>query len=211
MFFEQEDENMSVAALRPPALAPEDVDDDRLSVLRARVARVRELKLLVADLEERTKTANKELIDLTRQELPDAFAEAGVRRLDLDASGNLPPYEATLKPFYKAVVSAEWEPERQAAAFRFLENRGAEDLVKTTITVELGRGERELARAAREALRAIGIVSEERLAVAWNTLTAWLKEAIERRGEEFSAGELETIGAQVGQMVEVKEAKRGRR
>jgi hypothetical protein len=183
----------------PPA------DQDQLKSLRDRVARVRELRFEVADLEQRLKDANAEIVALTRTELPDAFGEAGINHLGLDASGNLPAYEAKLKPYYKAVISAEWEPDRQATAFELLEERGATDLVRTTLTAELGRGERELAKVVKAAMVSAGVVPQEKLAVAWNTLTAWLREQIEKRGVEFSAGELEKIGAQVGRIVEVKE------
>jgi len=193
----------------PPHLATNlpPADQDQLTTLRARVARVRELRLEISDLEQRLKIANTEITQLTRAELPDAFGEAGINHLGLEASGNLPAYEAKLKPFYKAVISAEWEPDRQASAFELLEERGAADLVKTTLTAELGRGERELAKAVRAAMVAAGVVPQEKLAVSWNTLTAWLKEAIEKRKEEFSAGELEKLGAQVGRVVEVREVK----
>jgi hypothetical protein len=190
-----------LAADIPPA------DQDQLQNLRARVARVRELRLEVIDLEQRLKTANAEITQLTRTELPDAFGEAGINHLGLDASDNLPAYEAKLKPFYKAVISAEWEPDRQTAAFEMLEERGAADLVRTTLTVELGRGERELAKAVKTAMVAAGVMPQEKLAVSWKTLTAWLRESIEMRGEEFSAGDLEKIGAQVGRVVEMKEVK----
>lgn len=184
--------------------AQDDSPPDQLAAVRAAVARVRELRLLSDDLGEKLTACNKEIGDLTRTTLPDAFAEAGLRRLDLDASGNLPAYVAQLKPYYKAVISAEWSVERQNAAFDWLAERDAEDLVKTTITVELGMRERDAAKNIGNILRVAGVAYSEQLAVPWNSLTAWLKEQVEKHHAEFSAGDLERIGAQVGRVVEVQ-------
>jgi hypothetical protein len=195
---------LAALAADDPPLAP-----DRLAAIRAKVARVRDLQLELEALAERQAEIGAEINRLTREELPEAFEEAALTSLTLAAEGNLPVYVAAKKPFYRANVAADWEEERREHAFNLLAKRGAEDLVKTTLTVELGRGERSRAKHVRAALVKLGVPVRESLTVPWNTLTAWLRERVQS-GEHFSAGELESLGAQVGTVVECQPAKERR-
>jgi hypothetical protein len=195
---------LAALAAEDPPLAP-----DRLAAIRAKVARVRDLRLELENLAARQAEIGTELNRLTREELPEAFEEAALTSLTLAAEGNLPTYVASKRPFYRANVAADWEEERRERAFSLLERRGAEDLVKTTLAVELGRGERSRAKLVRNALVKLGVPVRESLTVPWNTLTAWLRERVQS-GEHFSAGELESLGAQVGTVVECQSAREKR-
>lgn len=179
---------------------------DKLDVIRTKLARVRDLRLSIIEWERQIKEANKELQTLTFQELPEMFQVSGVRTLGLDASGSLPPYDAEIKPYYKASISAEWEPERRNAAFALLHTRKAGDLIKSVVTVELDRGQLEMMHRVTSLLNAIGVNYTAALSVHWNTLTSWLKEQCTKK-VEFTPGELETIGATVATIVEVKPRK----
>jgi hypothetical protein len=189
-------------AASPPAEA-----GDRLDKLREKVARVRELRLLAADLTEQLTAANREIQELTFKELPDVFAEAQMLAFTLEASGNLPAYEAEVKPYYKANIAADWPPDQRDSAFKLLADLGADGLIRTVITVELGRGEAAVARRVMAGLDKAGVSYTSALSVPWNTLTAWLREQVTKRGREFSAGQLEAIGARVGTVVDVKARK----
>lgn len=189
-----------LAALAAEEVAPQ----DRLVLLRTKVARVRDLRAAVADMEERTKAANKELDDLRFRELPDLFQEVGVARLGLDPDGNLPAYDAELKDHFKANIVADWPPEQREAGFAVLEAHGAEDLIKNTIVVELGRGENVTAEDICRFLGERGIPFTQGRAVSWNTLTSWLKEQVKKYNRTFSAAELDAIGGRVGKVVEAK-------
>ena len=188
------------------AAQAETLPPDRLDAVRVAVERVRELRLEAAALTQRLAEVNAEVGRLTRRELVDMFLAAPVTRLDVPASGNKPAFEARLRPFYKAVISAEWEEPRRAAALAVLEEHHASDLVKTTFTVAMGRGEREEAKRLRDLLAKLRVPFQEKLDVPWNSLTAWLRERYERSGKTLTPGELEKIGAVVGQVVEVEQA-----
>jgi hypothetical protein len=180
---------------------------DRLEVLRAKVSRVRDLRAEVEDLSSRVTDANKEIQDLTFKQLPDMFEELGMRNMTLEATGNLPPYGAEKKPYFKANIAAEWPPEKRAAGLTFLEQRDAGDLIRLFITVELGRGEAETGKKIIVELQKLGVDYSVSKSVHWGTLTAWLREQVQKYKRDFTPGELDMIGAKVGTIVEVKPVK----
>jgi hypothetical protein len=187
--------------------AAEGMPEERLVRLRAKVARVRDLRVEVAEMAERTREANKELQDLEFRELPDLFQELRLSRLGLDPAGNLPAYDAELKDYFKANIVADWPPEQREAGFAVLVSHGAADLIKNTIVVELGRGDNDTAGLITKFLQAYSIPYNLVPAVAWNTLTAWLKDQVKKKGVTFTTAELDAIGGRVGKVVEAKPRK----
>ena len=177
---------------------------DRLEKVRDRLARVRDLRLLVAELTERVTAANKEIQELTFTELPDAYAELGLRTLNLQATGNLPAVNSEVKPYYRANIAADWAAEDRERGFKTLESLEAEHLIKATITIELPRGEVKKARKIMTDLEKAGVPYTCGLAVSWNTLTAWLKERYTKKLGDLTPGQLEAIGGRVATVVEVK-------
>lgn len=193
---------LDTIAKSPPALQP-----DRLAELRQRVARVRELRQTVADLTQRITAANKEIQELTFKELPDSFQQLGILNLGLDAAGNLPAYDAEVKPFFHANIAADWLPDERDRGFNKLTEMGAEDLIKTVITIQLGRGEVTLARKVMTGLEKAKVAFEVKQDVPWASLTAWVKEQHTKQRREFSQGDLEAIGAKISTVVDVKPRK----
>lgn len=185
-------------------IAPQPASQDKLDRLRDKAREARDLKQLAADLEERRKAANNKLNDLLHRELPQLFAEAMVDSVGVRAEGNHPAYNAVCRPYYKAAISAEWEPERRAAGFEFLREHEAGDLIKNVVVVSFGRGEEWKAADLCAWLRQSAMSYERSMDVSWNTLTAWLKEQIGKYHADFSQEELEKIGAKVGAVVELK-------
>jgi hypothetical protein len=178
-----------------------------LEKLNTKLARVRDLKLQVLDCTEKLTAANKELNELTFTELPDMFSAAGMRTHGLEAQGNLPRLDAELKPYYKANIAADWDAEARDRGFRTLDELGAEHLVKSTITIELPRGDIKTARKIMAWLDKAEIPYVVALAVQWNTLTAWLKERYTKKLGDLTPGQLEAIGGRVASVVEVKVGK----
>ena len=192
-------ELLAVASESPPITQP-----DRLEKIRTKMARVRDLQLQVKDMAEKMKEANSEINELTFKELPEMFLEAGMLAHTLEAKGNLPPVDAEVKPYFRANIAADWEPEARDRGFKTLEGLGAESLIKATITVELPRGEVAKARKLMAWLEKAHIPFTCGLAVNWNTLTAWLKERYTKKLGELTPGQLEAIGGRVATVVEVK-------
>jgi len=180
--------------------------EDQLQKVRAAVAEVIEKRQLKSDLEERLKRVNKEIAVAQHETLPAIFNEARCDGLKLPPEGNRPGYEATKEPYFKANISAEWPIERQEKGFLWLAEEGHSDIIKTIITIELGRGERKIASMIEDWLDRKNIAYSSRLGVAWNTLTAMLRDCY-KRNRPLSSDELETIGANVGEVVSIKPLK----
>lgn len=198
------DEELMEDAAAQPVLPP-----DKLDRLRAACAAARDLDLEIQDLENRASEKRKELLDLRYKRLPDLFMNIGISRIDLEASGNMPAYEAKMSDHYHANISTSWPMERQDAGLDWLEAHGQGDLIKRTIEINLGRNEHKVFEQVMKALgkmpKLVGHIQVRR-AVAWNTLTAWLKEKYNNR-EDLGDTDLQTLGATVGKQVSIKPAK----
>ena len=181
------------------------VPEDKLEKARDYLRQSRDLDKEVRDLAERLKERQASLLTLKQKTLPDFFNEIGIDNLGLPAEGNLPAYDAKLVPYYHANIGADWDTERQEAAFGYLAaQEGGEAMIKTVITVELGRGDRKVAEKVEAALDKIKVPYSRKLGVPWNTLTAWVKEQIERHK---TTPDLNLLGATVGSVVNLKERK----
>jgi hypothetical protein len=188
----------------PPAPASQ-----LLEKVIAAVRRRRDTAMEIEGLEAQLKLKQEALSELEREELPDLFTQAHMREYVLEAEGNMPPYRAKLGPYYKASISAKWEPERRQAAFDWVaspdEGKGnAPDLIKTIITIELGRGEKKLAERVMAGLVKAGVQFDVAQDIPWNTLTAFVKECVEERK---IMPPLDVLGAIVGRIVKVKPEK----
>lgn len=176
-----------------------------LEAARTLVQRARDIDAEIADLEGRRSTLAAELFDIRTKKLVDLMSAVGIRALSVAAAGNLPGYEAKLKPYYKASISADWEPARRDAAFAWLEQDKSGDLIKHVFVIDLDRDSLEDADAVRNAMKVLGIEFTESKTVHHGTLTAWLKEQVEKKKRKDIP--LDVIGAATGQLVEVKPLK----
>jgi hypothetical protein len=182
---------------------------DKLDQLRAACAAARDLDLEIQDLENRVSNKQKELLELRYKSLPDLFMRAGISRLDLDPSGNMPPYEAKMTDHYKAGILASWPQEQQDEALDWLEEQGQGDLIKRTVEINLGRNENKLFEQIMKVLGKMPKIMERvkvQRAVPWNTLTAWLRERYQN-DEDLGDADLRRLGAVVGKVVNIKPAK----
>jgi hypothetical protein len=182
---------------KPPA--------DKLDKLRQAVRAKRDLDVTITELEERLSKHKQARFELEHKTLPDMFMAARVTSLGLEREGNLPAYKASLGPYYKAVISAEWPVERQQQAFALLDKLKLGDLIKTIVEVHFGRGQR---KATQQFIKAISkLVPKdtitERQGVPWATLTAAIKYHYENGGQ-LGDDELTTLGATVGYAVTLK-------
>lgn len=177
---------------------------DQLDQLREKVKAAKELERVKADLEERLKEANEALSKVYYEILPDLMAQAGVAQITVEAWGNMPRVVAKAKPYYHANIAANWPPEKRQAALGWLEENGHGDLIKTEVAANFPRGEHakalEFARLAKKA----GATPALKETVHFQTLTAWLREQVE---DKRVLPPLETLGATIGRVVELKEVK----
>lgn len=168
---------------------------DRLAELKTMAATVRDLQAEKADLEQRLKDTNKSLDDYYYTKLPELMDAAGVPSIVIEAEGNHPRFEATVKPYYKASISAEWPPEQRKAAYDWLDANGHGSLIKTVVAVQFGREDRPKALALQAALQERGHEPVIEEAVHHATLTSWLKTQAENQ-EELPP--LDLIGGRIG-------------
>jgi len=182
----------------------EQASETSLNALRDGVARFRDLQATKADLEERLKAVNIEINDMEFGKLVDLMDAARVPSITIEAEGNLPKMQLDIKPYYHANISADWPEDKRRAGFRFLDEDGSGDLIKTEVTTAFARGERDEALKYLEKLRAEGKNATAKENVAWNTLTAWVKEQIEKKNRTFTPEELEALGAKVGRVAKIK-------
>jgi hypothetical protein len=157
---------------------------------------------LKKELEETSKRRN----EMAFKEIPDFMERIGQDKIGLPGSN----VDLVLEPYYHANIAAEWEPERREKAFAWLEKHGHGDLIKTTVSITFPR--RALA-AAHFLVAQIKKISSKKytipepemaMGVPWNTLTAFVKEQVEK-GVVLP---LDTLGATVGRIVKVKGRKK---
>jgi hypothetical protein len=178
--------------------------DDSLERVRVVLRKTRDLDREIADLEARAKEAKGQVLELKQRTLPDIYDEVGIDNLGLPAEGNLPAYDCKLEPYYHASIGTDWESERRVKAFNYLEEVNAGDLIKSVYIVAVPRGKRKVAIAVQKALEKLNVEFSTDLSVPWNTLTAWVKEQIEKKN---TTPNLDVLGATVGRVVKLKERK----
>ena len=184
---------------------PVKVNEDKLEALRQVVRRHRDLTKRIEDLELELNVLKKQKWELETKTMPDLFMDAGVDKVGIAAEGNYPAYDAALSPYYHANISKDMTEEQRQAAFKWLEDEGHGDLIKTQLKVDLGLGDRKSAKKVEAFLQKAGIDYSSELGVPWNTLTSWLKEQIEKQ-EKIPP--LSLIGATVGNIVKLRERKK---
>lgn len=177
-----------------------------LERIYAEVAAQRDDQKELVDLEARRKETQARIDKRRFDTLPALLMAAGTDQVGLPATGNLPAYDAKLKPYYRANIAAEWPGEKREAAFDLLEHKGGGDIIKCVVSVEFNREEIEQAHTLMEQLENHNYRPVLRRAVQWNTLTAWFKEQVEAR-VAFTGDEIEALGAARGHQVELKERK----
>jgi hypothetical protein len=177
---------------------------DRLAAARALAATARDLEREISDLEERTAEAKSRLNVVIKETLPDLMDQAGITKLELKPEGNEPGYGFSLGPYYSAGIAAKWPFEKKREAFKYLEEAGAGDLIKTFITSSFSREKRDEAMEFAAELRRRGIEAEVESTVHASTLKAWLKETVEAGGD---MPQLDKIGGFVGRQVTIKKLK----
>lgn len=180
------------------------VSDKTLETIREQLRAARDIEQRLGDLASVVSEENKNLHHLKFEVLPDLFAGAGIDNLGLPPEGNNPAYDAKLRPYYRANIAASWPEEKRAEAFAALEKLGGADIIKTTITVYLGREQRKLAQTVAAALKKLKVEFEVESDVPHSSLTAFVREQIEKRKRVLP---LDKIGATVGMIVDMKERK----
>lgn len=174
---------------------------NKLDTVRAKAARMRDVKLEIEDLETQLKDKKSELEKLVQIDLPDLMREIGMDRIGLPVNGNKPAVDVVLQPFYRANIASSWDEARRQAAFAWLIKNHAGDLIKTKIEMAFPRQSFKKAKALFNKLTKQKLNPTLDQSVHSQTLTAWLRERVE-------AGEippLDVIGGHIGQIAVIRD------
>lgn len=176
-----------------------------LEKIERSVAEARDLEKEIEDIQNTLKEKNVKLYELYHVTLPDLMMAANVDTLGLPAKGNLPAVDAEMKPYYSANIAASWPEEKRAEAFEYLISLKAGDLIKADVIASYGRSKiADAKKLAAQLSKKKGVSAVLKQAVHSQTLTAWLKEQVEKHNRTPN---LEKIGGSVGQVVKLKARK----
>jgi hypothetical protein len=166
----------------------------RLRQLAGEVAQLdREIDELEQQLSEKKATRNR----ILSRDMIDVMDECAV---DSIVAGG---YSYAASEYCKASIGAQHP--NPGAAYAYLEQEGAGDLINRTVEVRFPRGFEDeveaLARHAREHYQMAEVSISK--GVPWARLTSWVKEQ-RKAGQDLP---LELLGATVGRVVKVKPSK----
>lgn len=190
------------AAITSSSIQP---NNDRLVELRRVATNARDLELQIAEQEEQLRNLKSQLNELYKTTLPDLMDNAGVDHVGIPAIGNLPAMDFRMRPYYSANIAASWPQERKEIAFDFLTTMAAEDLIKTEVKAALPKGKLELAKKLVQAAAALKIPTTLTKSVHSGTLSAWLRELVEKHHTIPKVEDLEKIGGSIGRVVKPEE------
>lgn len=202
-------------------------DDNSISKLRDMAQEFVDAENNVKDLEKQLKAAKEKRLQIARHDLPDFMVE-----MDTDSIG-VSGVDVVLADFAHANISSDWEKEKRDKAFEHLVDIGGGDLIKATLTIKAGKEQLESIMLLRNLIELIlkapntkdqyeriEIINDwlaeygysmepiqasinSDLAVAWNTLTSFVKEQVEKG----TVMDLDLLGANVGKIVKIKQRK----
>ena len=180
-------------ALEDAGAGMQALNTEKISRVTTLSKRQVELEAEYALLETQAKSKKKELDDLSTNQLPAAMQEAGLLNFTLRDGSTV-----TVKKIYRGKVKEDDQPE----AFDWMERHGHAAIINTDAIIRLGKGRRDKAQRILylfseyiKMLNQTGLLECEvtpilEESIAWNTLSAWLKEQIELRQDPDRVKEL---------------------
>lgn len=176
---------------------------DQLKKIRKLAREMRDIDIDNERLKEQIEKNNARREEIKWHDLLDAMDTAGMRAMTLEAEGNMPAYEVKTGAYYHANISVDWETERRAAAFAWIDKHES-GMLRSVFTVELPKNSRAVQKKVQAALRKLRVPFAQEFGVPWNTLTAYVREQIEEHG---ATPPLELLGATVGRIATIKKVK----
>ena len=197
-----------------------EVPNDKLEAIQAEAKKARDLEFTIAELEARVKEHRSHLNTIYIETLPQMMMEVGIDHIGLAKEGNYAGYDYKLKKFYRANIAARWDDEKREQGFAYVKRMGAEDLIKTEVVVLFPKGGVALAKklvAFAKKMKVNIKIGKKKIAkpvtveisrgIHSGTLSAWLRELVEKHHKFPSVADLEKIGGTIGVVVEPEERK----
>lgn len=144
-------------------------DDDKLLQVSQMVREMLGYEEQERDFTEQAKQAGKRKRFYSERAIPEALSALGLSGVTLDDGRKV-----TVTPEVYVDLKEENKPE----AFRWMEDEGYGDLIKTQVACTFGRGEREHAQEVADLLSAAGFETESKETVHYQTMKAWAKDLL---------------------------------
>ncbi len=178
------------------------VSQDKLDEIRALARTAQSLEMAVTEAEQRLNDLKRMRDRLIEGDLPELMDSVGIKSITVDAKGNLPEFTCAVKTVYSCNIGVNWEAERRRAAFDWLEDHGHGSLIKTEVSVPFSREDRDRVARFVEMLAQSNVHYSVKENVHPSTMTAWLREMVERRNE---TPPLDVLGGYVGRKAIIKQ------
>lgn len=163
-----------------------------LGDLNALIKEMFEAETAVANLDADLKAAKARFQRLKTFAIPDKMAELGVDALKFEGK------TVSVEPFVSGSIPND--PVRRAAAIAWLVDNGGSDLIKTTVEVEFGKTEHNVALSTAATLRESGLQPEIAETVHSQSLCAFARERI-KNGDPIDP---EILGLFTGRVAKIK-------
>lgn len=148
---------------------PKEVDEQSLGALGLAANKLVKAQQNVEEMERQLREAKEEERRIAEKEIPDLMDNLGFESITLNTGQKL-----QLKESIQCSIPAAKRP----PAFRWLDEHGHGDLIKTAVSAKFGRGEKTEAQAAYTALQKMGVHSSIAESVHPGTLKAWAREEL---------------------------------
>lgn len=146
-----------------------------LTLIKKRAVELRDLHLKKADLEQQLELVKHSITKVEQDELPEMFTRAGISSVTVEPTGNHPGFVAARKTVYNAAIPEE----KRQEAFKWFEQNGHGDLVKSVIDITFGMQEHEKRLFVMKLLSEAGIQFYNHESIHHMTLKAFVKREIE--------------------------------
>ena len=144
-----------------------DVDDTSLKALADKCQLLELAEKKVAELEDQLKERKEAARKLSEEEIPQFLAEKGLSSITL-TNGTEVKISEEVRPGVKVAD--------RAFCYAWLRDNGYGDLIKNNISVSFGMGEDSQALKLKSAIHHLGMVSNEKEDVHYQTLKAFVTE-----------------------------------
>jgi hypothetical protein len=180
--------------------------EDKLVKCRQMMAEWRAKAVQIEDHQLSIKRLSEEIQQIRDKKLVDLFDDAGIDKLGIPASGNLPPLEIEINDW----VHANIPEENMERAAEWMIRTGNEDLIKTEFKIAFGLGEKKDAIKFEKLLIKAGEAYDKKQGVPWNTLTAFIKGEL-KAGRPLTKKVMGMLGAESGRVATIVKQKKGKK